>query len=255
MGFVETLFQELATGKRPPRFPSGLRPRPDGLVAVGGDLSPEMLVEGYSKGYFPWSGEHPIPWYCPQPRGVLFPQHFHLSRSLRKVLKRKQFHVEFDTRFRDVIQACANTPRKHETDTWISPNMVDAYDELHRLRIAHSVEVFENGRLCGGLYGLTLGGAFFGESMFSLTPNASKVALHALCEVAREKQFDFIDCQVMTGHLMRMGAIPVPRKGYLALLRKTLLKTSHHYAWTRHPQSLSPSSLALPAFSAESQQH
>lgn len=240
MSFYDEMMKELSTGKRKPRFPKGLRPRSDGLVAVGGDLSPEMLVEAYSKGYFPWSGSPPIPWYCPQPRLLLFPNHIRVSRSLKKLIRKGKFKVTFDTCFRDVMKQCATIPRAHEDGTWITENMIEAYSVLHEHHIAHSIEVHLEGELCGGLYGLSLGHAFFGESMFAKEANASKVALVYLCEFLRQQAFDFVDCQVVTDHLVSMGAMPVPRKVYLTLLKRTLTASSHHYSWAESAQSLAP---------------
>lgn len=227
-----TFLHELNTGIRPHRFPLGLQPQPNGLVAQGGHLSVEMLLEAYSKGYFPWSGNDPIPWFCPTPRLLLFPEHIHVSKSLRKRIRKQNYTVRMDTQFRAVMEACSTIPRKHEEGTWITSNMIDAYEELHRLHIAHSVEVYMDNQLVGGLYGLSLGAGFFGESMFSRSANASKLALHHLCSCAPQLGLSFIDCQVVSNHLLSMGGVPIERRDYLALLAHHLQAPSHHYVWT-----------------------
>lgn len=232
MGRFEMLMQAFASGTREPVFPPGLVPDKNGLVAIGGVLSTDLLLEAYAKGYFPWTGEHPIPWYSPQPRLVLFPAQFHLSRSLRKWMRKHDFHARFDQQFSEVMRQCATIPRGHEDGTWITPNMRKAYTELHALGIAHSVEIYQNDSLCGGLYGLTLGRAFFGESMFSAVPNGSKMALYHLCQLLLRLSFDFIDCQAVTPHLLSLGALPFSRKKYERLLASTLEHPSRHEPWS-----------------------
>ncbi|MDQ7055667.1 MAG: leucyl/phenylalanyl-tRNA--protein transferase [Persephonella sp.] len=163
---------------------------------MGGDLSPERLIFAYSLGIFPWYSEgEPILWWSPDPRMVLFPQNLKVSRSLKKILKKNIFQIEFDTEFERVINMCASVKRKGQTGTWITPEMVEAYTQLHRLGFAHSVEVYKDGELVGGLYGVSLGGVFFGESMFHTVPDASKVAFVHLVERLKQWNFDMIDCQ------------------------------------------------------------
>lgn len=207
-------------------LPPGLKPDRHGLVALGGTLNSELLVSAYTQGIFPWSGEEPIPWYSPHPRLVLRPERFRCSRSLRKVIRRGTFEVRWDTVFRQVMEGCAQVPRPGQDGTWILPNMIEAYCELHKLGVAHSVETYRDGELVGGLYGLSLGRAFFGESMFALVPNASKLALAKLCAMLATHQFRFVDCQQVTPHLLSLGAEPWARDLYLEELRRALAEPS-----------------------------
>jgi len=209
---------------------------PNGLLAVGGDLSPRRLLQAYKAGVFPWySDDQPILWWSPDPRMVLFPEQLQVSRSLRKTLRRGHFEVSVDQAFGDVIRACAG-PRKDEPGTWLLPEMIAAYESLHRLGLAHSVETWCDGELVGGLYGLNLGRAFFGESMFSRRTDASKVALVQLSELAAQAGFAFIDCQVYTEHLQRLGAQEIPRTRFLDLLQQA--QTEPPLAdWPRPPHS------------------
>lgn len=202
--------------------PSHAEADPNGLLAVGGDLSPRRLLQAYRAGVFPWySDDQPILWWSPDPRMVLFPGELHVSRSLRKTLRRGCFEVSVDHAFGQVIRACAG-PRRDGDGTWLLPEMIDAYQTLHELALAHSVEVWQDGELVGGTYGVALGRAFFGESMFSHRTDASKVALVQLVELLRTAAFVFIDCQVYTGHLERLGAREIPRQDFLALLHQAL---------------------------------
>lgn len=187
---------------------------PNGLLAVGGDLSAARLLAAYQRGIFPWyeAGE-PILWWTPQPRAVLRPREFHESKSLRKFLKTSDWRVEYDQRFEQVIEACA-APSPGREETWISDDMKAAYLELHRLGYAHSVEVLDNDCLVGGLYGVKLGKIFFGESMFSNTPNASKVALKALCELGSLGGLSLIDCQMPNEHLSSLGMTLIQRENF-----------------------------------------
>ncbi len=206
-----------------------------GLVAVGGDLSPERLLAAYAAGIFPWPvlGEgYPHLWWSPDPRFVLMLDDFRVSRSLQRTMRRGGFEVRYDTAFNEVIAACAESRRPGRSDTWITDEMAAAYRELHRRGFAHSVEAFTSGELVGGLYGVALGGVFFGESMFSLCPDASKVALVALAERLRGWGFDFIDCQQETAHLARFGAQAVPIREFLARLRVALELPSRRGSWT-----------------------
>ena len=195
---------------------------PNGLLAAGGDLSPSRLLDAYSKGIFPWFSEgDPILWWSPDPRMVLFPDELRVSRSLRKTVQRGVYETRFDTAFRAVIEACA-APRAGQMGTWILPEMVAAYTTLHDLGYAHSVESWREGELVGGLYGVALGRVFFGESMFSHAPDASKVALVKLVERLLAQQFRLIDCQQATAHLASLGAREVPRKVFAQWVRESI---------------------------------
>ncbi|WP_319526058.1 leucyl/phenylalanyl-tRNA--protein transferase [uncultured Desulfosarcina sp.] len=199
----------------------------EGLLAVGGDLSVERLVLAYRSGIFPWYSEgEPILWWSPDPRLVLYPDELRISRSLRKVIKRKLFHITFDQDFEAVITGCAEARRSYGEGTWITEEMKFAYIELHRQGYAHSVEAWQDGKLVGGLYGVAIGRAFFGESMFSRVSNASKVAFASLVETLQKNNFTIIDCQVRTDHLMRFGAREVSRKVFLEQLGKALIAHS-----------------------------
>jgi leucyl/phenylalanyl-tRNA--protein transferase len=211
----------------PPHFSEG-----DGLLAVGGDLSEERLLRAYYMGIFPWySDPDPILWWSPDPRMVLFPNELKVSRRLRRTIRSGRFEVTMDTAFEQVITACALVPRKHEKGTWITPEMVSAYCRLHASGFAHSVESWFNGRLAGGLYGIAVGRCFFGESMFSLQSNASKVAFVELVEYLQKKKFRIIDCQVATTHLRKFGAREIPRKVFLNILQKYREKPSLRGNW------------------------
>lgn len=197
-------------------FPHPSLAEPSGLLAVGGDLSPERILLAYAHGIFPWySDPDPILWWSPDPRLVLFPGELKVSRSLMRTLKKQVFDVTVDAAFSKVIRACGQT----RDETWITEEMIEAYEGLHRLGCAHSVETFFEGGLVGGLYGVALGKAFFGESMFSVMSDASKVALVCLVEYLSERGYELIDCQVSTDHLKRLGAREIPRKEFLDLLK------------------------------------
>lgn len=203
-------------------FPDDLEPDEHGLVAVGGILTPELLTEAYSKGIFPWTGRHPIPWFSPDPRMILLPPDVHVSRSLAKVIRREQFDIRFDTSFRTVMQRCATISRAHEDGTWITPNMLSSYGDLHDLGVAHCAEAWLDGELVGGLYGVGIGRIFFGESMFADVPNASKVAFVALCRRLAKSDYALIDCQQETAHLTRLGGFPISRAQFIARLREAV---------------------------------
>lgn len=195
---------------------------PNGLLAVGGDLSVERLLEAYRRGIFPWySSAEPILWWCPDPRLVLHPSEVHLSHSLRKLSRKKPFTITVDTAFENVLRGCAS-PRNGEPGTWITPDMHQAYVELHRLGLAHSVEAWHQGELVGGLYGVSLGSIFFGESMFSIMSGASKIAFTTLCLQLQKWDFSAIDCQVRTEHLVSLGAREISRKHFESLLAKAI---------------------------------
>jgi len=195
----------------------------EGLLAVGGDLSVERLLLAYRSGIFPWYAEgEPILWWSPDPRLVLYPDELRVSRSLRKVIKRKRFHITFDQDFEAVITGCAEAKRSYGEGTWITAAMKSAYIDLHRQGYARSVEAWQEDQLVGGLYGIAMGRAFFGESMFSRVSNASKVAFVTLVKTLRERRFVLIDCQVRTDHLIRFGGREVPRKVFLEQLGKAV---------------------------------
>ncbi len=187
---------------------------PNGLLAVGGDLSPERLLYAYRQGIFPWFNAPPIAWWSPQPRMVLFPQRLHISRRLRRRLRSQPWRLRCNTAFVRVMHSCA-APRTDHRGTWITADMIAAYTRLHERGCAHSVEVWDGARLIGGIYGIALGKAFFGESMFSRVKDTSKAALIHLCNAG----FDLIDCQIHSDHLQRMGAELIPREAFCALLR------------------------------------
>ncbi len=194
-----------------------------GLLAVGGDLSVNRLKLAYSKGIFPWYEDGmPILWWSPDPRMVLFPEKLIISQSLKQIIKKKQFTVTIDRAFEKVISNCSKTPRKGEDGTWITRDMQNAYIRLHEAGYAHSAEAWLNGELIGGLYGVSLGKAFFGESMFHHVPNASKVALHFLVEKLCQWNFHIIDAQVYTNHLESLGGEMIPRNQYIHILESAL---------------------------------
>lgn len=204
-------------------FPLPQFSREDGLLAVGGDLSEERILLAYSMGIFPWFSEgSPFLWWSPEPRLVLFPDDIKISRSLKKLIRKKKFKITFDTAFRDVITACAEIRTNNGDETWISREMIEAYCKLHKSGYAHSVEAWHNGKLSGGLYGISLGRSFFGESMFAYESNASKVAFAELVRYLKKYNFDLIDCQVTTDHLMSLGAVEISKSEFLYLLDKSL---------------------------------
>lgn len=201
---------------------------PDGLLAAGGNLSERRLISAYAQGIFPWySDEDPILWWSPDPRCVLFPDKLHISRSLRKKLRKSDYHVTLDTAFPDVIRACA-APRGDETGTWITDEMFQAYCMLHREGWAHSVELWQDDRLIGGLYGIGLGSVFFGESMFSRVSDGSKIAFSWFVEQLREWGYSVIDCQVKSDHLISLGAEEISRDRFAAILRENVIKRMKH---------------------------
>lgn len=213
-------------------FPPPHLATPDGLLAVGGDLSVDRLLLAYSKGIFPWYSEgDPILWWSPEPRVLLFPDEFKMSRSFRQVVNSGRFEIRFDTAFRAVITACAETRGPGREETWITDEMLEAYCALHDAGFAHSVEAWREDELAGGLYGVSLGAAFFGESMFTRQSNASKVAMAALVDRARAWDFRFIDCQMKTEHLMRLGAQELPRRDFLVRLGESLRQPTRRGSW------------------------
>jgi leucyl/phenylalanyl-tRNA--protein transferase len=215
-----------------PIFPPPDYADPSGLLAVGGDLSNERLLEAYRLGIFPWySDDQPILWWSPDPRLVLDLNDFKISRSLRKTLKREVFQVTLDHAFEEVIRACAVVPRVAQNGTWITNEMLKAYVNLHGLGYAHSVESWFGGKLAGGLYGVSLGKCFFGESMFHLKTDASKVALATLVEKLRSWDFHFIDSQMTTEHMLRLGAKELPRRIFLKRLQSALRYPTKRGRW------------------------
>jgi leucyl/phenylalanyl-tRNA---protein transferase len=215
---------------------------PNGLLAVGGELTPEWLIAAYRHGIFPWFDDDagPTLWWSPDPRTVLYPDQLRVTRSLAKRLRNGGFEVSFDTAFRCVIEACA-APRTgadgEVAGTWITTRMIDAYCELHRLGLAHSVETWHTGDsgervLAGGLYGVSLGKMFFGESMFTRVTDASKVAFYHLCQRALEWDFSLIDCQVRNPHLTSLGVVDIPRATFARLVEENAHQPTHQGPWT-----------------------
>jgi leucyl/phenylalanyl-tRNA--protein transferase len=219
-----------------PVFPPPSEAEPSGLLAVGGDLSSQRLLAAYAAGIFPWYEDpQPILWFSPDPRWILLPADLVVSRRLARTLRAGRFEVTLDTAFARVIRGCASVPRADSQGTWITPAMQEAYQELFELGFAHSAEAWQAGELVGGVYGVSLGGAFFGESMFTLRPDASKVALVALVRRLAAWGFDFLDCQVHTPHLERFGARGWPRAAFLRALRQSLRRETRRGRWQLEP--------------------
>ncbi len=206
---------------------------PDGLLAAGGDLDREHLLAAYRRGIFPWyDAGQPILWWSPDPRAVLHPGHLHVSRSLRRSLRRGGFQIRMDSAFSEVIGACAG-PRRDSEGTWLQAEMIQAYTELFHHGDAHSIECWRDGQLVGGLYGVSMGAVFFAESMFSHVSDASKVCLVALCERLIDWGYGLIDCQVINPHLRRMGARTLPRRDFIRELEHLCDKEVSRQAWGR----------------------
>ena len=200
-------------------FPSPEQASAEGIVAVGGDLQPERVMLAYQKGIFPWfESDDFLLWWSPDPRMVLFPDQLKISKSMRTVLRKKRFEVTFNKAFDQVVEACAKVKRFGQNGTWITPGLMEVYSTLHTQGHAHSVEVWEEGYLVGGLYGIDLGTVFCGESMFSKSSNSSKLALIYLSRELKKNNYKLIDCQVPTAHLASMGATPISRKAFLSYL-------------------------------------
>jgi leucyl/phenylalanyl-tRNA--protein transferase len=213
-------------------FPRPELAEPSGLLAVGGDLRPERLVAAYAAGIFPWYSEgSPILWHSPDPRMVLRAEDLLVGRTLEKNLRRRLYEVRLDTAFRAVIEACAAAPRPGQDGTWITADMIEAYVALHQRGVAHSAEAWQDGELVGGLYGVSLGGAFFGESMFARAPDASKVAFVTLVRQLMRWGIELVDCQVRTPHLERFGATSWPRARFLAALEEALGRATQIGPW------------------------
>jgi leucyl/phenylalanyl-tRNA--protein transferase len=223
----------LKPGSEDLRFPPVELASPEGLLAIGGDLRTERLLAAYRHGIFPWYNPgQPILWWSPDPRAVLFPEKLRISRSLHKTLRRRRFSVTLDIAFRDVIMACAE-PRRQSPGggTWITPEMIEAYVLLHERGFAHSVEVWRDGRLAGGLYGVSLGSAYFGESMFSRESDASKVGFVHLVKQLQRWGCGMIDCQLPTAHLFSLGAELIRRREFLSRLEKALADPDRTGRW------------------------
>lgn len=206
---------------------------PNGLIAVGGCLSTQRIINAYRQGIFPWySDEDPILWWSPNPRLVIFPGQLHISKSLKKTQRKKIFQLSFDTAFVDVIKACA-MPRNQEPATWLLPEMQEAYIRLHKEGHAHSLEAWFQGELVGGLYGIAIGQVFFGESMFHTKTDASKIAFVALVQLLTKWGYQLIDCQVHTKHLTSLGAQEIPHADFAALLNRYHHCKPHANAWQK----------------------
>jgi len=217
-------------------FPDPNLAEPEGLLAVGGDLDPRRLLLAYSMGIFPWySRGEPILWWCPPERAVVVPSEVHIGRTIRKALRKSGFEVRVDTCFERVIRYCAMTPRPGQRGTWITTDMQRAYMGLHEEGFAHSFETFHEGQLVGGLYGLSIGGSYFGESMFSLMDDASKAAFTALSQTVAGKNFDLIDCQLQNENVMRYGTKVIPRKLFLEILALSIQKPTLRGKWEVEP--------------------
>ncbi len=217
-----------------PRVESALAD-PPGLLAAGGDLSPQRLIAAYRLGIFPWySPGDPILWWSLDPRMVLAPSELKISRSLARTLRNADYEVRLDSAFSEVIRTCSNAPRDGQRGTWITREMQEAYQRLHRLGYAHSVETWIDGRLAGGLYGIAIGRAFFGESMFSCVRDASKIALAHLCAYLQRHNFGIIDCQMETSHLASLGAHPIPRCDFVAALESLVNQNDVPGHWDEH---------------------
>lgn len=213
-------------------FPKPEFAEPDGLLAIGGDLKPERLLGAYTNGIFPWFSEgDPILWWSPDPRTVIMLEDFKVSKSLLQSIKKYSYEIKFDSNFSEVIKQCALVERKHEDGTWITKEMIKAYTELHKLGFAHSVEVYFEGKLVGGLYGISLGNAFFGESMFHIKTDASKAAIYFLVEKLKVWNYSFVDAQIRTEHLISLGAKEIKRIDYLKLLENSMKAETRIGSW------------------------
>lgn len=215
-------------------FPDPADADKEGLLTYGGNLSPGVLLSAYKQGIFPWfSPGDPLLWWSPDPRCLIYPEKVHISKSMKKQFRKKEFSFSFDTCFADVIDNCAKTYRPGQFGTWISQEMRAAYLDLHKRGYCHSVEVWKNKRLAGGLYGISLGSSFFGESMFSLETNSSKSALIMLALFLQRKNFMMIDCQIVTTHLLSLGASSVPRKNFLEQLETSIISETIKGNWNQ----------------------
>ena len=246
MKAVKNLYSK---GYIPNNFVINCEEIPEGLVGFGGSLSVDILVEAYSKGIFPWYSNEPIQWFSPNQRMVLFPKNLHISKSFSKWLKTKlnMYTLKIDTCFEKVIQTCATIKRNHQDGTtWITKNMQAAYIQLFKQNLAHSLEIFSKrtNQLVGGLYGISLGKAFFGESMFSKQSNTSKLALYFLCKLMIYLDFHYIDCQLYNDHLFSMGAKEIPKKDFLQLLSKSNNFFTNNQKWSKYSTLISSANLS-----------
>lgn len=213
-------------------FPPPHFAEPEGLLAVGGDLSEKRILLAYQMGIFPWfTDDEPILWWSPNPRLLVYPPDIHVSGRLKRTIRQRTFQITCDTAFDRVIRSCASVRTENFQETWIGQQMIDAYCRLFESGYAHSVEVWNEGELVGGLYGLSLGGSFFGESMFSYVSNSSKIALVMLARFLNALSFDLIDCQVKTDHLKRMGGVEVSRSLFLRQLHQSMKRQTLKGSW------------------------
>ena len=220
-------------------FPSPFLADSSGLLAVGGDLTVDRLLEAYRSGIFPWFSEgDPLLWWSPDPRLVLYPAAFRISKSLRRVMNKRPFNIRFDTAFKDVITACATVKRKGSGRTWITNDMIDAYCAMHDAGWAHSVEAWAEDALVGGLYGVAIGRCFFGESMFTRVSNAAKAAFVCLVNFLEQNHYKMIDCQMTTSHLLRFGAEEIPRSRFLSELEEAVAAPTEKGPWRSDDQVL-----------------
>ncbi len=218
-----------------PVFPDPSYAEKEGILAVGGDLSVERLITAYANGIFPWPQRGaPLLWWSPDPRMVLFPENFRISHSMKQLIRNGKYSCTFDRDFPGVIRNCALVSRKGQSSTWITRDMVRAYISLHREGYAHSVETWYDGKLVGGLYGVSLGKAFFGESMFFLQRDASKFALYHLVKLLKHWKFELIDAQQDTSHMQSLGAINIPREEFLVLLEQAVTKPTYKGNWNNY---------------------
>jgi leucyl/phenylalanyl-tRNA--protein transferase len=229
----------LSRNPRDLSFPSVEQATPEGLLAIGGDLQPDRLLEAYRHGIFPWYSEgQPILWWSPDPRTVLFPGRLHISRSLKRSLRPGQFTVTLDRCFETIVRQCAGPrPQYPEGGTWITPAMIEAYTTLHQEGYAHSVETWQGDQLVGGLYGVAIGSAFFAESMFTKVDDASKVALVSLIRQLKTWNFPLIDCQQSSPHVLRMGAEEIPRRVYIEHVAAAVVLPGRPGSWKLDPLS------------------
>jgi leucyl/phenylalanyl-tRNA--protein transferase len=213
-------------------FPPAWLARSDGLLCIGGDLTPERLILAYENGIFPWfSQDEPILWWSPDPRLVLLPGNIKISRSLNKKIKKNVFKVTLNKAFEQTISLCSKPRKNSHEGTWLVDEMIEAYIELHKLGYAHSIETWKDDKLVGGLYGICLGGSFFGESMFSFESDASKIALVALANYLKNFNFDLIDCQVKTNHLISLGANEISRNSFLDIISSSVKRKDVDNIW------------------------
>lgn len=228
-----SLALRLREARRAFGFPPVSRATPSGLLAIGGDLSPERLLVAYANGIFPWPSPDgsPLPWFCTSPRAVLVPGQIRVNRSLRRAVRRAPFTITFDRSFAEVITSCALVPRRDDEDTWITSPMVRAYGRLHELGFAHSVEAWDGTRLVGGVYGVALGAAFFGESMFTFATDASKLALYALLSRLHDRGYHLLDCQMTSPHVVSLGAVEWSQEHFQSRLEKALEKDTERGPW------------------------